>query len=423
MTLQHAVALAREYAPALRISDAGVSRAEQAIREARAALSPTLRVAGSALQRSEPIRTVFPVPGSPTTQTVKVGSATTVDVRAEGRFPIDASGRDRALVRAAEAARRGQLHVRQQADSDLLFRVSQAYFRAVASERLEGAAQEALQAAGVRRRLASAQVRAGVAQRFDSLQARVDLIERESGLLRAREAVRLSRVELETTIGIRIDPTDPLTAPGPPPMELPDDASLEASALAARPELAVYDEALRENAERTRAARAGRGPQMGVSGTAQYLGPNRQEEPFNFTEPGLKTYNLYAGVDVTLSLWDGGLASARAGELVADRAVIQARRRQAELDVRRDVQRSLSDLRVALAIWQSDSSRVTGAREALRLAEAGYRGGTATASQVRDAESALAEARAQEAQSLMDTWIARAEVSHAAGVVLIPGER
>lgn len=423
MTLEQAVVLARRNAPAIQVSDAGVSRADQAIRVARAALSPTLRVAGSAIQRSEPIRTVFPVPGSPMTQTVKVGSATTVDVRAEGRLPIDVSGRDRALVRAAEAARQGQLHVRQQAESDLLFRVSQAYFRAVASERLEGAATEALQAAGVRRRLASAQVRAGVAQRFDSLQARVDLIERESGLLRAREAVRLARVELETTIGIRIDSTEILVAPGPPPMGLPDSAALEASALAARSEIMIYDEALRENAERTRAARAGRGPQMGVSGTAQYLGPNRQEDLLHFRDPGLKTYNLYAGVDVTLSLWDGGLASARAGELLADRAALEARRRQAELDVRRDVQRSLSDLRVALAIWQSDSSRVTGAREALRLAEAGYRGGTATASQVRDAESVLAEARAQEAQSLMDTWIARAEVSHATGIVLIPGER
>jgi len=423
LTLEEALALARQNAPAIHVSDAGVLRAEEAIREARAALSPTLRVAGSAVERSEPIRTAFPIPGSPNPQTVKVGSATSVDVRAEGRLPIDASGRDRALVRAAEAAHRGQLHVREQADSDLLFNVSRAYYLAVAAERLETAAGEALDAAGARRRLASAQVRAGVAQRFDSLQARVDLIGRESGLLRAREAVRVARVELATAVGTGIDSTETLTAPGPPPMKLPDGAVLETAALAARPELKAYDEALRENAERTRAARAGRGPQMGLSGTAQYLGPNRQEEFFNFNDPGLKTYNLYAGVDLSLSLFDGGLAAARAGELRADRAAIEARRRQAELDVKRDVQRALSDLRVALAIWQSDSSRVTAAREALRLAETGYRGGTATASQVRDAESALAEARAQEAQSLMDTWIARAEVSHAVGLVVMPGER
>jgi len=55
------------------------------------------------------------------------------------------------------------------------------------------------------------------------------------------------------------------------------------------------------------------------------------------------------------------------------------------------------------------------AQEALRLAEAGYRGGTSTASDVRDAEAALADARAEEAGSLMAYWIAQAALDHATG--------
>jgi outer membrane protein len=415
LTLDEVIALARRNAPALQISEASVSRAAEAIREARAALSPTLRLSASAVQRSEAPKTVFSPPGAPGGEAVKMGSATSVDVRAEGRLPIDASGRERALVRAAEAARRGQIRSREEADLDLVLRVSQAFYRAVAARRLETAAAEAVQAAGSRRRLASAQVRAGVAQRLDSLQARVDLFQRESALIRAREAVRVARVELETVVGVSLSPEEALLAPGPPPAEVPDAALLEATALRSRPEIAFHDERLRENEQRIRAARAARGPQMGVSGTAQYLGPNREEDFLELDRAGLKTYGLYAGVDVTLPLFDGGLASARAGELRAERIAIEARRRQAELEVRRDVERSLSDLRVALAIWESDSSRVGAAREALRLAEAGYRGGTATASQVRDAESALADARAQEAQSLMDSWSARAALARAVG--------
>ena len=73
-------------------------------------------------------------------------------------------------------------------------------------------------------------------------------------------------------------------------------------------------------------------------------------------------------------------------------------------------------LRVALAVWQSDSGRVATSRVALQVAEAGYKGGTSTATDVRDAESALADARAEEAQSLMDYWIARASLDHAMGV-------
>ena len=78
----------------------------------------------------------------------------------------------------------------------------------------------------------------------------------------------------------------------------------------------------------------------------------------------------------------------------------------------------MSDARVALTLWQSDSSRVAAAREALRLAEAGYKGGTVPATEVRDAESAVADARAEEAQSLMDYWSARAALDHAVGAAI-----
>jgi len=423
LTLEECIALARRNAPALQLSEAGVSRAEQAIREARASLSPTLRLAGSATQRSEAPKFIIPVPGSPSPAVVKTGSATNVDARAEARLPIDLSGQTHALVRAAEAARRGQERNREEADADLVLRVSQAYYRVIAAGRLENAAGDAVEAAGARRRLAASQVRAGVAQRLDSLQARVDLFQRESALIRAHEAVRTTRVDLETAIGTPIDSTETLEPPGSPDPTIPDANEVLAAALRGRAELAAFDEQLRENGQRIRAAEAGRGPQMGLSGTAQYLGPNRQEDFLNFQDPGLKTYNLWAGVDVSFSLLDGGFSSARAGVLRADRAAIEARRRQAEIDLRRDVDRALSDLRVSLAIWQTDSSRVTAAREALRLAEAGYRGGTSNASQVRDAESALADARAQEAESLLDTWSARAALERAIGPTPTTGGR
>jgi outer membrane protein TolC len=422
-TLQECIALARKNAPAIRISEAEVARAEEAIREARAALAPTLRIAGSGVQRSEAQKTVIPipVPGTAGPLTIKTGSATTIDVRAEGRLPLDPSGRDRSLVRAAEAAHHAELRGREGADADLVLRVSQSFYRAIAAQRLETAALDAVDAAAARSRLSASQVRAGTAQRLDSLQARVDLMQRESALLRSHEAVRVARVELETAIGATLDPSGALISPGAPSPPALEAAAAESIAVHARPELFALDDSLRENEQRIRAARAERGLSLGLSGTAQYLGPNRNEDFLNLQDAGLKTYNLYAGIDLSFPILDGGLASAREGELRAERSVIEARRRRTELEVRRDVERSLSDLRVALADWQSDSSRVTVAAEALRIAGAGYRGGTTTASQVRDVESALADARAQEAQSLMDTWSAEAALAHAMGSASAPG--
>jgi outer membrane protein len=412
-TLEECLALAREHAPRLRVADAGVSRAEQAIREARAALSPTLRLGAGFTQFSEAQRVAFPIPGVGGTQAIKTGSASALDVRTELAFPLTSGGRDRALVRAAEAARAGQLRGRDQAESDLVLRVSQAFYRVLAARRLHAAAEEALASARVHRSTSAARVRAGAAPRLDSLQAQVDLARRASALVRAREAVRLARIELESEVGTTLDSTRTPVEPGPPTAELPSPETAMVQALSARPELASLEEALRENEARSRAARAALKPQLNLTATAQYTGPNRDEEYWNFEDQGLKTYRLFGGVGLSMPLYDGGATRARVGELAADRSALGARRDEARLAIRREVEQALTNARVALTLWESDSSRVSAAHEALRLAEAGYKGGTVTATEVRDAESALADARAEEAQSLMDYWSAHAALDHA----------
>lgn len=154
---------------------------------------------------------------------------------------------------------------------------------------------------------------------------------------------------------------------------------------------------------------------MNLSATAEYNGPNIESDYWDLTDPGLKTYKLFATLGASMPLFDGGLIRARLQQLLAQRTALVERRRDAELGVRREVEQALSDLRVALAVWPSDTTRVGASREALRLAEAGYKGGTGTATDVRDAEAALADARAEEAESLMDYWIARAALDHATG--------
>ncbi len=420
-TLDECLALARQHAPAIRVANAYVSRAEQGIREARAALAPTLRLGASYVRNNEAPKTVFPNPVTGSTTVLRVGSASALDLRTDAQLTLYSGGRNGALVSAAEAARSGEVRGRDQADADLVLRVSQAFYRVIAAERLEDAADDAMTSAEAHRRTSAARVRAGAAPRLDSLQAHVDLAARTTAKVRASEAVHLARVELETAIGVTLDPARRLFEPGAPALDTPADSTSAELALKTRPELAAYDEAIRENAYRARAARAARSPLVNLSATAEYLGPNRNESYWELEEPGLKTYRLYAGLGVTMPILDGGLTSARAGALEATGQGLVAQRQGAELEVRREVSRALSDLRVALTVWQSDSSRVAAAREALRTAEAGYKGGTSTATDVRDAEAALADARAEEALSLMDCWIARASLDHATGAALKKG--
>lgn len=417
LSLEQAIGLARGNAPSLQAADASVSRAEHAIGQARAALSPRVSVAGSYVQNSEAPKAVFSIPGGGT-QVVKMGSSNIVTARGEAQYTLSSGGRDAAQVEAAEAGRDGQLHARTRAEADLVLRVSEAYYRELAAVRLVGATQEALNAARSHFSLAAARVRAGVAPRLDQLRAQVDVSEREIAVARATEARRMARVELETAVGTQLAATESLDALREPGGVEPDSAEAWKSASETRPELGQLDEAIREAGRRAEAARAGLRPQVGVNAVAEYRGPNLDGNYLNLADPGLKTYNLSAGLSVSLPLLDGGLARERVGEAEAMRAQQEALRRETTLAIRRELARAFSSLRVARAVWQADSVRLDAAREGLRLSSEAYKGGSGTATDVRDAETSMANSAAEEAQSLADYWTARAQVEHAAGVNL-----
>jgi outer membrane protein len=414
-TLEECLELARRQAPTLLASSADVSRAEQAIREAEAALAPSVRLDAAYTRNSEAPKAVFDIPGNPQTQVIALGSADQVDLRAVAQLTLYSGGRNRDLVRAAVAARDGRTRNRAQTEADLVFRVSQAFYRAITAERLEAAAHEAENSARSHSNTTTARVRAGVAPRVDSLRAAADLLQRYSAVVRAREAVRLSRIELANAIGAPLDTTRALVPPGFPESGLPEPKTEIERAVGSRPELLAFDSALREVASRQSAAEAARLPLVALSATGEYTAPNTRNDYLDFNDPGLKTYKLYAGISASMPLFDGGLTRARVAQLELQQRALQEQRADAVLGIRAEVEKALSNLRVALSVWPSDSSRVGASREALRLAEVGYREGTSTATDVRDAEAALADARAAEAQTCMDYWIARAALDRADG--------
>jgi outer membrane protein len=369
---------------------------------------------------------VFDIPGAPAAlshQVIKLGSSNTLNLKTEARYSLYSGGRDAALVRAAQEGVQAEASVRDQAEADLVERVSRAYYQELSAVRLQAAAADALASARSHLGVAEARVRAGVVPKLDALRARVDVSQREIVSVRAREARRMARLDLETVVGTSIDPADTLDAPAPPSASLPDSAQALASALASRPEIATLQRQIEASAQRLQAARAGHAPQIGLTGMVEYRGPNKNGDYADFTNPGLKTYDASAGVGLSLPLFDGGVVDARVAEQEAERRALEAHRRDLELAVRREVGQALSDFRVAVAVWGTNETRLSSAREALRLADAAYKEGTATGTDVRDAETALADARADEAQSLTDYWFARAELDHATGASLTGKER
>ena len=421
-SLKDALALAGANAPSLAAADASVARAGHAVEEARAALAPSLRLAANYDQNSEGPKAVFDIPGVPQRQVIKLGASNSLTAKTEALFTLSSGGRDPALVGAAEQSRVAQGFSRAQAGSDLTLRVSVAYYQELSADRLIAAAEEALRAARSHLSLAQARVRAGAAPRLDALQAQVEVSEREIAVVRAHESKRMARVELESAMGAPLPAGAELDPAPAPRREMPDSSAALQAALQRRPELAALDASIRESAQRAEAARAGKRPLIGLHASAQYTGPNKDGGYLEFSEPGLKTYGLAAGLSMSLPILDGGLTRARVAEQEAMGAEQEAKRRGVQSGVVKELAGAFSELRVARAVWQADSVRLTAAREGERLASEAYKGGSGTATDVRDAETALANAAAEEAEALADYWIANARLEHATGIVPNPTE-
>jgi outer membrane protein TolC len=414
VTLAQCLDLARTHAPALAQAEADVARAQGAIHEAGAARQPTLHFDASYVQNTQPEEQQFSLPGLPP-QTIKIGAANILDLKTVANYTLFSSGLNPARVRAAQAGEQAQQSARDQADADLTLRVSQAFYRELGAQRLIFAANEALVSARSHLRVAKARVQAGVSPKLDALRADVDASEREVELARAQEARAVAHTDLESAIGMALDPADTLVAPPLPESAFPDSAAALRQALAARPEIASLDHQIAQAREQAQAAHAEHLPQVNLSGTAEYRAPNKNEAWANFNDPGLRTYNLFAGVELSMPILDGGLSGARVEQYDAQRIALEARRRSQTLTVQQDVAQALSDLRIATVQWQTIESRLASATEAVRLSEETYKGGAGAATDVIDAVSDLATARVTEAQALLGYWSARAELDHAMG--------
>ncbi len=416
ISLKDCLEIARSHAPALQAAAAQAVRSAHQVEETRATQRPSLRASAGFQQAGETPRAVFDLPGG-VVQKVELGSAHTVTARAEGQLTLYSSGRDGALERAVQAAHDFDERSRDQSESDLVLRVSRAYYREVSAVRVLGAAGEALTTAREHLRLATVRVDAGSSPRLDQMQARVDVAQKEITLVQGSEGLRMGRVELESALGATLPALDTLEAP-PAPTDTPDSAAALRRALDSRPELAAYRLAVLEASQRAAAARMSARPQFLLGGSAEYRAPNVRGSYLQFHDSGLNTYNLQASLSVSMPLLDGGAHEARAQGFEAARAIAEARLREASLGIRAELERAFSELRVASAVWGRNQLRLDAAREALRLADTSYREGVGLASEVRDAERSLLDARVAEANSLVDYWSARALLEHAMGAAV-----
>ncbi len=411
LSFADAVRLAAGDVPVVALATLRTNEADARVRQARAALLPSLSVSGAWLNRtfnSKSLGIEFPPIGGQSLPEL-IGPFNNYDARFNATQTLfDWSSVKR--VRAAGAQADGSRAERGVTVEASVLTTAIAYVRAVRAQAVVGARQADSGIAAELVGLAEAQRAAGVSPAIDVTRARAQLAAAQGLLLVAKN--QLDRGRIDVTRGLGLDPATPLAftdslAPSLGAADVPvqRDSSI-AAALANRPELLA--EAARAAAARQTgsAIRAERLPRLQLAGD---YGVNGRTVP-----NAIATREL--ALQVSVPILDGFRREARLDE--QDAVVRESQVREG--DLRRQI---AAEVDAALLDLGSAEAQQVVAREQLRLAESElsqsrerFKAGVAGNIDVITAQAGLIRARDTEIDARFAAATARISLARAAGV-------
>ncbi|MEH2355847.1 TolC family protein [Nostoc sp.] len=396
ITLAQALELARRNNHDLQVSLLELERNRAALREAQAALLPTLGVstdltrsqsAGSQLQDE--------LSGRNGLLSNQDQPSTSFSGQAQLSYNIYTSGRVQSSIKAAEEqVRFNELAVETQSET-IRLNVATDYYNLQQADEQVRIAQSAVQNSEASLRDAEALERAGVGTRFDVLRSQVNLANAQQNLTNARSQQTISRRQLATRISlpqaINISAADPVQLAG---LWNP---TLEQSIVLAyqnRPELQQQLAQRNINEQQRRQALAELGPQVSLVASYDLLD--------QFDDNVSVTDGYSFGVRATLNLYDGGAAKARADQSKTNIAIAETQFAEQRNQIRFQVEQAYSTQQSSLENVQTANTALEQAREALRLARLRFQAGVGTQTDVINSENDLTQAEGNRVTAILD---------------------
>src|SRR5216117_1000898 len=409
LSFADAVRLASGEVPVVALATLRTTEADARVRQARAALLPSLSLGGACVNRDFNSKSL----GIPFPPQFNLPNPVPPFDNYDGRVTVTQTLFDWssvARVRAAGAQADGSRAERGVTVEGAALTAALAYLRAARGQAAVAARQADSALAAELVGLAQAQKAAGVSGAIDVTRARTQLVTAEGLLIVARNQMDRARIDVTRALGL--DPATPLTltdslAPTLGAAEVPAerDAAVTA-ALAGRPDLGA--ELARGVAARRSgtAIRAERLPRVGVE--ADY-GVN------GLTGPSALSTRQVA-LQVTLPILDGFRREARAAE--QDAVVRESQVRESDLrwQIAAEVDAALLDLGSAQAQQLVAREQLRLAQSELSQARERFKAGVAGNIDVITAQAGLIRARDTEIDARFAAATARISLARAAGV-------
>lgn len=396
ITLAQALELARRNNRDLQVSLLELERNRASLREAQAALLPTLGISTD-LTRSQSAGSQLrdELSGRSGLLSNEDQPSTSFSGQAQLSYNIYSSGRVQASVRAAEEqVRFNELAVETQSET-IRLNVATDYYNLQQADEQVRIAQSAVQNSEASLRDAEALERAGVGTRFDVLRSQVNLANAQQNLTNGRSQQEISRRQLATRISlpqaVNISAADPVQLAG---LWNP---TLEQSIVLAyqnRPELQQQLAQRNTFEQQRKQALAELGPQVSLVASYDLLD--------QFDDNASVTDGYSFGVRATLNVFDGGAARARADQSRANIAIAETQFAEQRNQIRFQVEQAYSTQQSSLANVQTANTALEQAREALRLARLRFQAGVGTQTDVINSENDLTQAEGNRVTAILD---------------------
>lgn len=334
---------------------------------------------------------------------------------------FDIGGRSGTVGAARETANAATL-TRDDDQQQTILQAEQAYF-AYQGARAVATAQDAnVQTAIASRDVAVGRFRAGLATVADTLQTATALAQARVTAVSARNALAVARSSVATAMGARADVPFAIAdeaAPDVAGARTATDAltasvdTLVAHASRRRADLGAAEALANASEQRVRAAKSALLPALQLSATTGHTIAN---------QPAFEGQSYSLQLGFALPLFDGGTRHADLDAARADADASHARLEATATAVVNEVVTSVESLRLAVEQLETSDALLASAVSSEEVARGRYAEGVGNIVDLIAAQSALASARAQAAQSRWNWASSLAQLSRNAGLLGARGQ-
>ncbi len=410
LTLDQALATAREHQPQILEAQATAQAARARADQARASLLPQLNGQAS---YSRSTANFVARPGSLPRNLTQGTTSSQWTTYGFYNFGVSADqllwdfGATPDRWRAARESAASQQEAERSTFLQAMDAVRQAFFTARANRGLVTVAQETLANQDRHLKQVEAFVEVGTQPEIALAQSRADRANAQVQLITAQNNYETAKAQLNQAMGVE-QSTDYDVADDAFPAVPGEDEGTEAllsEALATRPDLAAATRTVHAQELTVRSMRGSFWPSLSAS--------------TGFTEAGgtldAMAWNWNAALSLSVPLFRGGLTRAQLTEAEATLRALTAQAEVVRQQIRLDIEQARLAVKAARAALDASGEALLNANEQLRLAEGRYEAGVGNIIELGDAQVAQTSAAQQKVQAEYKLAAARAQLLRAIG--------